>query len=517
MAGPAESPETQQLLELLAVVTSFTDEPSAVQAAAERAAQALEAEVAAVVLDDEVVAAVGFPAGATPNEDLLAIARGERDWIEVPGLAKCQAIVSRWSGTRPGRLIIARWGSEPFSVEERNLVRGMGRLMELTLTVLRTLEAEHRMRRESERQAAENARLLRSLREQQRLQVQVSVIQRAISRRDPLQQILETITEAAQDLLGDDIVGLWIRDYDAPDRATLRAAVGLDVVGLPNIALAEAGAAGEAMRRNQVVMLYGYEHASPVIRELTGGRLHASMAAPVNQSGKVSGGLVVASHRPERRYQEHEADTLRTFAQNVSLALTDAHTFEKMNRAVHDTLTGLAGRGLFMDQITEQLDRGGEAALLFIDLDGFKTVNDTLGHAAGDELLRIAAQRITSQLRPTDIAGRFGGDEFTVLMCNVTDTRAAPLVASRIIRALGEPMPVAGRSLNVGASVGIATTQPDSPEPADLLRRADMAMYQAKRNGRGRYEVFAQESDSVDEQREYADPLQSGWGPPPAG
>ena len=104
MAGPAASPETQQLLELLAVVTSFTDEPSAVQAAAERAAQALEAEVAAVVLDDEVVAAVGFPAGATPNGDLLAIARGERDWIEVPGLAKCQAIVSRWSGTRPGKI-----------------------------------------------------------------------------------------------------------------------------------------------------------------------------------------------------------------------------------------------------------------------------------------------------------------------------------------------------------------------------------------------------------------------------
>jgi diguanylate cyclase (GGDEF)-like protein len=206
---------------------------------------------------------------------------------------------------------------------------------------------------------------------------------------------------------------------------------------------------------------------------------------------------VVASQHPERRYQEHEANTLRTFAQNVSLALTDAYTFEKMNRAAHDTLTGLAGRGLFMDQIAERLARGGEAALLFIDLDGFKAVNDTLGHAAGDELLTVAAQRITSQLRPTDIAGRFGGDEFTVLMCNLSDTRAAPVVARRIIGALSAPMLVAGRNLNVGASVGIATTLPDSPKPADLLRRADMAMYQAKRNGRGRYEIFTQEADSA--------------------
>jgi diguanylate cyclase (GGDEF)-like protein len=213
----------------------------------------------------------------------------------------------------------------------------------------------------------------------------------------------------------------------------------------------------------------------------------------------------LASH-PERRYREHEADTLRTFAQNVSLALTDARTFEKMNRAVHDTLTGLAGRGLFTDQIAEQLARGGEAALLFIDLDGFKTVNDTLGHAAGDELLTIAAQRITSQLRPTDVAGRFGGDEFTVLTCDLPDTRAASVVASRIIRALSEPMLVAGRSLTVGASVGIATTLPDSPEPADLLRRADIAMYRAKRNGRGRYEVFTQEAASADPPHQHTDP-----------
>ena len=532
MGDQAASPEVQQLLELLAVVTSFTDEESAAAGAAERAAQALEAEVAAVVLDGRVAAAVGFPAGAVPFEDLLAVGRRERDWVEVPGLDKCQAIAAPWGGTRPGQLIIARWGDQPFTVEERNLIRGMARLMELTLTMLRTLQAEHLMRRRSEQQAAENARLLESLREQQQLQSHLSIIQRAISRREPLQQILETIVAALQDLLGDEIVGLWVRDPDAPSRARLRSSAGLSATRSPAVALTEAGAAGEAMRRDDVVMLYGYENASPVIRELTGGRLCASIAAPVHENGQVSGGLLVASRLPDRRYHAAEAQTLRTFAQNVSLALTDAHTFDKMNRAVHDTLTGLAGRGLFLERTTEQLDRGTGAALLFIDLDRFKAVNDTLGHAVGDEVLMITAQRIRSRMRPADVAGRFGGDEFALLLCGETDVSAAVGVADRLIRSLSEPMTVAGRRIEVGASIGIALSEPNEeatgtaagtrtgavaaagagsgpgaeaepeagPEPgaapatpADLMRRADIAMYRAKRNGRGHYEIFTEE------------------------
>ena len=493
MVDTAASPEVQQLLELLAVVTSFTDEAAAAAGAAERAAQALEAEVAAVVLDGEVAAAVGFPAGLVPHEEILAVGRRERTWIEVPGLDKCQALAAGWGGTRPGQLIIARWGDQPFSVEERNLVRGMARLMELTLTMLRTLQAEHRMRKKSEQQAAENARLLESLREQQQLQSHLSVIQRAISRREPLQQILETITAALQDLLGDEIVGLWVRDPDAPDRARLRSSAGLSATRSPTIALTEAGAAGEAMRRDEVVTLYGYESASPVIRELTDGRLCASMAAPVHENGLVSGGLLVASRQPDRRYYAQEAQTLRTFAQNVSLALTDAHTFDKMNRAVHDTLTGLAGRGLFLERLAEQLEHSADTALLFIDLDRFKAVNDTLGHAVGDEVLMITADRIRDQMRPQDVAGRFGGDEFALLLCGAAGAQQAAVIADGIIGSLTEPMAVTGRRVEVGASIGIAMGAPDRPDPADLMRRADVAMYRAKRNGRGRFEVFAED------------------------
>jgi diguanylate cyclase (GGDEF)-like protein len=247
------------------------------------------------------------------------------------------------------------------------------------------------------------------------------------------------------------------------------------------------------MGRDEVVILYGPDSASAQIRDLTHNRLHAAMAGPVHQSGEVAGGLLVASSRPERRYREPEAETLRTFAQNVSLALTDAHTFEQLNRAAHDTLTGLASRGLFLDRLTEQLSHAGDAALLFIDLDRFKLVNDTLGHAAGDRLLTIAAERIRSQLRPADLAGRFGGDEFAVLLRDVADVAVATAVAERVVQALGEPMPIAGHSLSVGASTGIALASPDAHDPLELLRRADIAMYQAKRKGRCRYEVFTDE------------------------
>jgi diguanylate cyclase (GGDEF)-like protein len=488
--GVAASLHVQQLVELLAVVTALPDERSAVQGGVERVAQALEAEVAAVLLDDQVAAAVGFPIGAVPVADLLAVGHLTRDWIDVPGLGRCTATAASWGGAHPGQLLVARWGDEPIPADERNLIRGMARTLDLTLTMLRTLRAEHEMRQRSERQAEENARLAESLREQQRLLLHLSVIQRAISRRDPLEQILDTITAAAQELLGDEIVGLWVCDAEAPDRARLRSSVGLSAKRLPGVLRSEAGAAGEAMRRNDVVVLHGYEHASPAIRELTSNRLCASMAAPVHESGELTGSLLVASYRPDRVYTDSDEQTLRAFAQNVSLALTDAHTFNKMHKAVHDTLTGLASRGLFLERLTARLADPVPVAVLFIDLDRFKAVNDTHGHAAGDQLLVTTAERIRAQLRNRDVAARFGGDEFAVLLDGVTRVEEAVQVANRIVRAVGDPMVVADHPVSVDASIGIALGP--LPDPAELLRRADIAMYQAKRNGRGRCEIFTE-------------------------
>ncbi|HEY0532000.1 MAG TPA: sensor domain-containing diguanylate cyclase [Actinoplanes sp.] len=492
MSEGAASLQVQQLLELLATMTSLSDETAAVQAAAERAAMALEAEVCAVTLGEQVSASVGYPAGSAPSyEDLRAVADRKRDHLDVPGLGVCPAISAVWSGTSPGSLVIARWSDDPFTAGERTMVRGMARTLELTLRMLRTLQAETEMRERSERQAAENARLAESLREQQHLLMRLSSIQRAISRREPLEQILETITAAAHELLGDEVVGLWMVDQDVPDRAKLRSAFGLSMTRLPALPLNEAGAAGEAMRHGDVVVLQGYEHASPSICELTGGRLRASMAVPVHENNQIVGGLMVASYRPERTFSAKDEQTLRTFAENVSLALTDAHTLKRVHLAVHDTLTGLASRGLFLERLTEQSATGEPGALLFVDLDRFKQVNDTFGHAAGDRLLVTTAERIRSELRGCDLAGRFGGDEFAVLMRGAVDEEAAVGVGERLVRSLSEPILIDGRRVSVGASVGIALSMPGE-DPAELMRRADIAMYQAKRNGRDRCEVFTE-------------------------
>ncbi len=422
------SVQIQQLLELLAVVSSYSDQESAIQGAVERAAQALEAEVAAVIVDGQVHGCVGFPIGRVPNDDLLAVARKERDWVEVPGAGTCHAMAAGWVGAHPGQLVLARWG-ENFTVEERSVVRGMARLLELTLTMLRTLQAE---------------------RQRQQLLEDLFTIQRAISRRQPLDQILCGVTSAAQDLFGDEIVGLWLRD-DVVDR---------------------------------------YGISSALLAERTDDRLGTLISAPVHDSGTVAGNLRVGSSRPDRTYTDADLQMLQAFAEHVSLALTDANTVDRMHQAFHDSLTGLASRRLFLDHLNQQLRTADPFALLYLDLDQFKAINDTLGHTAGDTLLVTAAQRLKSQLRDTDVAARLGGDEFAALLKGVSTSDDGIRVAERILRALDQPLAVAGQELPIRASIGIALRSPDVPEPAELIRRADIAMYHAKRNGRGRYAVF---------------------------
>jgi diguanylate cyclase (GGDEF)-like protein len=499
MTEPA-SLHIQQLVELLAVVSSFADEDSAVQGAVERSAQALEAEVAAVVFGDRVAASIGFPVGQVPESDLVAVARRRRGWVDVPGVGRCPATAGAWGGSHPGCLVLARWGDEGFSIEEQNLVRGMARLLELTLRMLRTLQAEHDMRQRSERQAAVNKQLVTELREHQRLLEHLFEIQRAISRRQPLQQILDTITTAAYDLLRDEIVGLWLLDDTDRDRAWLRSVVGLDAAqarALPPVPLTDAGAAGAAMLVDGLVVYHSEKDASPVIGRFPGGPVYASLAAPVHVSGTVSGALLIASRRPRRVFNESDEQTLQAFAEHVSLALTDAYTVQRMHVAFHDALTGLASRGLFLERLAEQLQLvdqvGVTMALLFMDLDRFKEINDTLGHSVGDQLLMVTADRVRSALRADDLAARFGGDEFAVMLPEIGGPADALAVAERIIALMTEPMQVARQRLRVDASIGVALSVPGKTDAAELIRRADIAMYQAKRNGRRRAELFVAE------------------------
>jgi diguanylate cyclase (GGDEF)-like protein/PAS domain S-box-containing protein len=167
---------------------------------------------------------------------------------------------------------------------------------------------------------------------------------------------------------------------------------------------------------------------------------------------------------------------------------------ELTDRALRDALTGLPNRSLFMDRLGKALARidrsGAMIALLFIDLDRFKVVNDSLGHAAGDALLLAAAERLRTSVRGHDTVARFGGDEFVVLCEGLDAEQDVFIVAERIITAFSRPFSLDGAEVSASASVGITVTRDPHAEADSLLRDADAAMYRAKDGGRGRFELF---------------------------
>jgi diguanylate cyclase (GGDEF)-like protein/PAS domain S-box-containing protein len=176
--------------------------------------------------------------------------------------------------------------------------------------------------------------------------------------------------------------------------------------------------------------------------------------------------------------------------------ITERRTLEQRLRhqAFHDPLTELPNRALFLNRLGHALSRmdrtGKVAAVLFLDLDNFKLVNDSLGHEVGDRLLVAVAKRLRECLRDEDTAARFGGDEFTILLEEVTDVRDAVRVADKITRALLAPFVLESREVFVTTSLGIVLATSGRERPTDLLRNADVALYRAKANGKATYEVF---------------------------
>ena len=492
----------QQLAEFLAAVSRASDEETAAQRGIEHVAEILGAECAALVRGGAVIASTGWPRFEVPEHELAALAAGEGDGtVAVPGAGRLPATVVGLDGGDGGHLVVARIG-RPLDGEEGSLLYGMGRGLALTTRLLNTVAAERALRAQADRQATENIRLLEALRNRQRVLEAMARIQRAISRREPLDSVLETIVSAAGHLLGsgDDMPALMLIDPADPGHLRLAAMRGFDdmqVETLRRRPIGE-GISGRAVAEDRLVVAEDYPASPDALPTLVEQGVKAAMAAPVHEDDQVIGVLLLCSRREDRVFTRAEQDMLQSFAEHASLALTDARCVDAMlHQALHDSLTGLPNRALFTDRLEHALvqgrRRGTTTGVVFLDLDRFKMVNDSLGHSAGDELLVTIARRIERSLRSADTAARLGGDEFAILLEDLAGIEEAELVAKRVIEAIERPATIAGREVAIGASAGIAV---GGSSASDLLRQADVAMYGAKAQGRGRYVVFEESMEA---------------------
>ena len=239
--------------------------------------------------------------------------------------------------------------------------------------------------------------------------------------------------------------------------------------------------------------------------EADGRTIRQAMVSPLLGESGMIGSMTVANRLTEgTSFDDDDLRLLETLANQAAVALENGQleaSLAELSRlkeqlryqAYHDPLTGLANRAMFAEQVERQLADlrpGAVLAVLFLDLDDFKVVNDTLGHAAGDRLLGAVAERIKGCIRTDDVAARLGGDEFALLLIDEDGLGRAKAVANRIIEALQVSFPVQGQELVVGGSIGIAVGRDPVQHSDELLRNADVAMYTAKAGGKRRVAVF---------------------------
>jgi len=381
----------------------------------------------------------------------------------------------------------------------------MGRGLALTVRSLAALEEERHLRARSEAQSRENVRLVRQLQERQTLLERLAKIGQSISHRAPFAEVLDAIVRGASELVNAEIASFRLRDEANADALVILAQVGLAPEVLAEMALEPAarGASSRSVTEDQPVVIADYPRFEGGIAALIRDGVQVAMAAPVRETGRVVGSLTVASREAGRVFTPAEQDTLVAFAEHASLALTDSKMAAAMQHQVlHDALTGLPNRTLFQERLSQALLHAqrheGVVAVLYLDLDRFKSVNDGYGHLAGDNALKEIAHRVEAQIRSMDTAARFGGDELAVLMPEATAAEAVTL-AERIREVIGAvPFALTAhveRSMTV--SVGVAAVAPgrhetDMKAVADrLLADADAALYRAKALGRNRVQVGA--------------------------
>src|SRR5713226_2567533 len=339
---------------------------------------------------------------------------------------------------------------------------------------------------------------------------------RFASESDPEQVLTDLLDEAVAVLGGHNgTLTRWDahRNVLVPVRNTVPTANEYTVIMLGT------GVSGRAVDKRAPVILNDYQTESGAETPAGKTGVRAAVAVPLLHEGRLLGALSVNTYDPVRTFTAEDAEVLELLAGNASAVLASLERTvelaeanrellkardEAQHQALHDGLTGLPNRTLLRDRLQQALLIGDRdktsVALLIMDLDRFKDVNDTLGHHTGDELLQQVGARLRGIVRASDTVARMGGDEFAIVLPMASHADVAARVAQSLVKALEKPFTLAGHQVSVGSSIGIAMYPEHGTDVKTLMRHADVAMYVAKRGGSG-HAVYAWEQDAHDPDR----------------
>ena len=307
--------------------------------------------------------------------------------------------------------------------------------------------------------------------------------------------LLETILARATALLGTPHGFIYLAEPDE-EALVVRHGTGVFTEFLGFRLPIDKGLSGHVFRTGKPLAIDDYDAWSGRANALPSGMFGAVVGVPLTTAGRVVGVLGLASGATERRWGPREIGALTSFAQLASIALDNARLVDEAQRgALYDLTTGLPNRELLTDRIAHALassrpDGPESIGVILLDLDRFKVINETLGHAVGDRLLVAVGQRLVACLRPGDTVARFGGDEFGIILDEVADSDEAHRIAERIGAELRAPFSLGDREWFISASLGIALGRPGRATPDEMLREAEIAMVRAKADPANRYALF---------------------------
>jgi diguanylate cyclase (GGDEF)-like protein len=323
-------------------------------------------------------------------------------------------------------------------------------------------------------------------------------VDRALLAASEIDRALDIVLPKFRELTRSQCVGVILLDPTAHAHGRLfMAALGADELPVQRVTFDSAmiATAREAPEGMTVARIEETRHAFLASMRDVGAEFF--WLWPVVDEDRLAALLVVGYHGEPAR-DPAVADYGAAFAERLRAALSNSARDERLYRQAHyDPLTQLPNRALFRDRLAQELAAAAtgltRGALMYVDLDHFKRVNDTLGHSAGDQLLSIVAHRLKACTKEGDTVARLGGDEFTVLLRNVGDAETVRQIADRVIRSLALPASIGGRDYQMRASVGVTLFPDDGVDLEEVIRQADLAMYRAKAQGRGRAIFYERE------------------------